>query len=370
MHLNRLAFGLLSAMTAAPALAQAPAEQTQAPGIPVTVVKPIVQDVPVVLRGLGVVSAVNTVVLHPRVDGTLDSVSFTEGDMVKAGTVLAQIDPRPYQAVLDQAVAKKAADAASLANARLDLNRYANLARSQFAAQQQVDTQQAQVNSLEAAIKGDDATISAAKLNLDFTKIVAPFDGRVGLRLTDVGNFIRSADATNPGIVTVSQIQPVSVTFSLPQDFLPQIIASMQDRKPTVVAASSDDHTILGDGAVITIDNTIDAATGTIKVKASFPNQALKLWPGQFVNARLQVGVEHQAMTVPSAAVQHGPDGLYVYLVKPDQTVTIKPVQLGVSNDAVSVVTSGLGNGDTVVLTGQSRLRPGTRVAPSAAAAS
>jgi multidrug efflux system membrane fusion protein len=376
MPLNRLALGLLSALIAASAFAPAfaqpssPATAPENSGVPVTVTKPLRQDMPVLLSGLGLVAAGNTVVLHPRVDGTLDSVAFTEGDMVKAGDVLARLDPRPYQAALDQAVAKKAADVANLANAKLDLVRYTNLSRNQFAAQQQVDTQVALVNQLDAAIKGDDATIAAAQLNLDFTRITAPFNGRVGLRLTDVGNFIRSQDPTNPGIVTLSQIQPVSVTFSLPQDQLPQIAAAMARGKPKVLAATADDRNSLGEGALITIDNTIDPTTGTIKVKASFPNHDLKLWPGQFVNARLETDVLPHALTLPTSAVQHGPNGLYVYRMKPDHTVEMAAVELGVDNGTVAVIAKGVADDDTVVLTGQSRLHPGAKVAPAAATGS
>ncbi len=372
MHVQRLTMGLaaLAVSTAlnSPSFAQpAPSE---APGIPVTVAKPQHQDVPVFLSGLGVVSATNTVVLHPRVDGTLDKVAFTEGDIVKAGDVIAQLDARPYQATLDQANAKKSADLVTLANAKRDLARYADLAKNHYAAQQQVDTQLSLVNQLDAAIKGDDATIAAAQLNLDFCRITAPFTGRVGLRLTDAGNFIRSADATNTGIVTLSQIQPISVTFSLPQDQLPAVIAAMAVAKPKVVAAKSDDTVKLDEGVVITVDNSIDASTGTIKVKATFPNQALTLWPGQFVNARLELDPKRNALTLPTSSIQRGPNGLFVYVVKPDNTVAVTAVKLSLDNGSVAVIESGITEADTVVMTGQSRLRPGARVAPSAAAAS
>ena len=363
MRYNRLVLSVLATLSAVPAMAQAPGGESA--GVPVTVTKPARQDVPVVLQGLGLVTPLNNVVLHPRVDGTLDRVNFTEGTMVKAGDVLAQLDPRPYQAVLDAAVAKKSADVANLANARRDFERYSQLAANQYAAQQQVDTQRSLVNQLDAAIHGDDAAIAAAQLNLDFTRITAPFDGRVGLRLTDPGNFIRSADATNPGIVALSQIQPVSVTFSVPQDKLPSIASAMAQGKPKVIANSADDKVVLADGTLLTIDNSIDPTTGTIKVKATFPNQDLKLWPGQFVNARLQVAVQSNALTVPSAAVQHGPNGLFVYLVKPDNTVSIAPVDVALDTGSVAAISKGVTDGDTVVLAGQSRLRPGAKVAVS-----
>jgi len=370
MRLNPLHIAVASVVVLTPVFAQAPADSSANAGVPVSVAKPQRKDVPVILNGLGIVSATNTVVLHPRVDGTLDSVAFTEGDMVKAGDLLARIDPRPYQAALDQAVAKKATDAVNLANARRDLARYADLARNQFAAQQQVDSQAALVGQLEATLKGDDASIATAQLNLDFTRITAPFDGRVGLRLTDPGNFIRAADATNPGIATLSQIQPVSVTFSLPQDQLPSVMAAIARGKPRVLASTADDRTALSDGTLITVDNAIDATTGTIKVKASFPNQDMKLWPGQFINAKLQVDVLRNVITLPSSAVQHGPNGLFVYTVKPDSTVAITPVQIGAGSSGVAVITSGVADDDTVVLSGQSRLRPGARVSAAAGSGS
>ena len=365
VHMSYNRFPLIAAalFAALPALAQSPSQG--APGVPVTVAKPQRQDVPVTAQGLGLVAALNTVALHPRVDGTLDKVNFTEGQMVKAGDLLAQIDPRPYQAALDAAVAKKASDTATLANAKLDLQRYNDLAARQFAAVQQVDTQRSLVVQTEANLKGDDAAIAATQLNLDFTRITAPFDGRVGLRLTDVGNFIRSADTTNPGIVTLSQIQPVSVTFSLPQDLLPQIVAAMTQSRPVVQASSSDNKTLLSQGALLTIDNSIDSTTGTIKVKATFPNADLKLWPGQFVNASLQLSALPNAITLPNQAVQHGPDGLFVYVVKPDSTVAITPVAVALDNGRLSVIASGVAESDTVVISGQSRLYKGAKIAVS-----
>ena len=362
MRYNKLVLTVLATLGATPAMAQAPGGG-EAPAVPVTVTKPVRADVPVVVQGLGLVSALNNVVLHPRVDGTLDRVMFTEGTMVKAGDLLAQLDPRPYQAVLDAALAKKAADASSLANAKRDLDRYSQLAANQYAAQQQVDTQRSLVATLEATQRADDAAIAAAQLNLDFTRITAPFDGRVGLRLSDPGSFIRTADATNPGIVTISQIQPITVTFSLPQDRLPAIASAMAQGKPKVVANSADDKVTLADGTLLTIDNSIDSTTGTIKVKASFPNQELKLWPGQFVNAHMQVGVQSGVLTLPSSAIQHGPNGLFVYLVKPDSTVAISPVDVSIDTGSVAAVAKGVAEGDTVVLSGQSRLRPGAKIA-------
>ena len=360
MAYNRLLLSAVCMFACLPAVAQTAG--SDGPGVPVTVVKPLRQDVPVTIQGLAQVAPQNNVVLHPRVDGTLDKVNFAEGTMVHAGDVLAVIDPRPYQAALDAVVAKKASDVANQTNAKHDFERYTQLAVNQFAAQQQVDTQRALVVQLDATIKGDDAAIAAAQLNLDFTKITAPFDGRVGLRLTDLGNFISAADATNPGIVTLSQIQPVSVTFSVPQDRLPQITAAMAKGTPSVQATSADGKSLLGDGMLITIDNSIDPTTGSIKVKASFPNADLKLWPGQFVNASMQVGKEANTISLPSQAVQHGPNGLFVYVVKSDNTVAVSAVNVSLDTGTIMAIASGVSEGDTVVLSGQSRLRPGAKI--------
>lgn len=332
--------------------------------------KPIRQDVPVFLRGLGLVAASKTVVVRPRVDGTIDRVAFTEGEELSAGALIAQLDPRPYQAVLDQALARKASDEATLANARLDLRRSTQLASNQFAAQQTVDTRAATVAQLEANIKGDEATVSAARLNLEFTRITAPFEGRVGLRLVDPGNFVRAADNTSPGIVSLSQIRPISVTFTVAQDNLPEITAAMARGKPPVVAWSADDKVKLADGELLTIDNAIDASTGTIKIKASFANADSKLWPGQFVNARLLVQNRSKVLTVPNSAVQRGPAGLFVYVVKPDQTVAVRPIDVVQDTGTISVVAKGLSDDETIVVSGQSRLTNGARISAVMAAAS
>ena len=339
-------------------------------GIPVTVIKPVRQDVPVFLRGLGLVAASKTVIIRPRVDGTIDRVAFTEGDDVKAGQLLAQIDPRPYQATLDQALAKRGSDEAMLTNARLTLNRSSQLVRNQFESQQTVDANTSTVGQLQAAIKGDEATIAAAKLNLEFCQITAPFDGRVGLRLTDPGNFVRAADNTSPGLVTLSQVHPISVTFTVAQDNLPDITSAMGRGKPAVIATSADDKTKLAEGELLTIDNAIDTTTGTIKIKATFGNADNRLWPGQFINARLLVNTQTNALTVPSSAVQRGPGGLFLYVVKPDQTVIARPVDVLQDTGKISVIAKGVSDDDTIVLSGQSRLSNGTRVAASAAPAS
>jgi multidrug efflux system membrane fusion protein len=334
------------------------------PAIPVSTTKSERQDVPVWLRGLGTVQALNTVTVRARVDGTLDKFPVTEGQLVKQGTLLAVIDPRPYQAALDAAVAKKAQDDAQLANARLDLQRYSNLAKNDFASRQQVDTQVAMVNQFTAALKGDDAAIETAQLNLSFCYITAPFDGRAGLRLVDPGNLVH---ATDPGgIVTLTEVHPISVVFTLPQADLPAIVSAMGSRQLAVAAISSDNKAQLGQGTLLTPDNAIDTTTGQIRMKATFPNQDDRLWPGQFVEAQLLLRTEQQKVTVPSRAVQHGPAGLYVYVVKPDATVERQAIE-AVDRGQVMVVSKGLDDGQTIVLDGQSRLENGMRVQATAA---
>ena len=334
------------------------------PAIPVSTTKSERQDVPVWLRGLGTVQALNTVTVRARVDGTLDKFPVTEGQLVKQGTLLAVIDPRPYQAALDAAVAKKAQDDAQLANARLDLQRYSNLAKNDFASRQQVDPQVAMVNQFTAALKGDDAAIETAQLNLSFCYITAPFDGRVGLRLVDPGNLVH---ATDPGgIVTLTEVHPISVVFTLPQADLPAIVSAMGSRQLAGAAISSDNKAQLGQGTLLTPDNAIDTTTGQIRMKATFPNQDDRLWPGQFVEAQLLLRTEQQKVTVPSRAVQHGPAGLYVYVVKPDATVERQAIE-AVDRGQVMVVSKGLDDGQTIVLDGQSRLENGMRVQATAA---
>lgn len=336
--------------------------------VPVTVTRPVRRDVPVLARGIGTVQALQNVLVRARVDGTLDRVSFTEGQEVKQGDLLAQIDPRPYQAALDQALAKRAADEAQLANARSDLVRYTDLAASQAASRQRYDAVRAQVAQLEATVKGDEAAIAMAGLNLSFTRITAPMDGRVGLRLLDPGNLIRVADPNGVGLVTLSQIRPIALLFTLPQDSLPAVHAALGGPgKPKVLAYTSDDRTLLAEGELLTVDNAIDAATGTIKLKAVFPNGGETLWPGQFVNARLQLQLRKDVLTVPSVAINRGVMGLYVYLVKADGTVAAQPVDVAQDDGHVAVVTKGIEPEAQVVVAGQSRLSNGARVAATEA---
>jgi multidrug efflux system membrane fusion protein len=332
----------------------------QAPAVPVTVARATRQDVPIWLRGLGTVQAYYAVQLRPRVDGTLTQVPVKEGQDVKQGDLLAVIDPRPYQAALDAAVAKKQQDQAQLSNAKADLARYASLVRQDFASRQQLDTQQAMVKQFSAAIVGDDAQIEASQLNLSFCYITSPFDGRVGLRNVDPGNVVHSAEATP--IISVTQIEPITVTFTLPQDTLPSIMQAMEKQKLDVMVYASDNKTELDRGVLLTPDNTIDITTGTIKLKATFPNSKHKLWPGQFVNARLLLGTESNVVAVSATTVQHGPNGLYVYQVGSNDTVVLQPIEVERQEGDLYVVSSGLADGATVVATGQSRLQAGARV--------
>jgi multidrug efflux system membrane fusion protein len=329
--------------------------------VPATVAKAKRQDVPIYATGVGNVEAYEAVAIRARVDGNLMSVPVTEGQDVKQGDLIAVIDPRPYQAILDQAKAKKAQDEAQLANARLDLVRFQTLGKQDFASRQQIDTQQALVNQDVASIAGDVAAIEAAQLNVDYCFIKSPVDGRVGIRLVDPGNLVQAASSTT--IISIMQIHPISATFTLPQDELVRVQEDMRQGKLPVLAYADDDHTELDQGTLLTPDNAIDTTTGTIKLKATFPNPQDKLWPGLFINAHLQIGTAHDAVTVPPDAIQHGPDGLYVYVVGPNSTVSREPITVGYQTTQLAIVTKGLNGGEEVVVGGQSRLQVGTRIA-------
>jgi multidrug efflux system membrane fusion protein len=352
--------GALSLAIAAPAFAQ------QTAGVPVSTASAKREDVPIFTRGIGTVQALQSVLVRARVDGTVEKIAFTEGQDVKPGDLLAIIDPRPYQAAYDQAVAKKSADMAQLGNAKRDLARYSDLAKSEFASRQSVDTQQASVSQTTATTQADDAQIAMAKLNLDFTRITSPIDGRVGLRLVDQGNLIHANDSA--GIVTVNQIHPISMLFTLPQDVFPTVQDAMRaSGEPLkVIAYSSDDKEKLSEGTLLTMDNAIDTSTGTIKLKAQFHNRDDRLWPGQFINAHLQLSIAKNAVTVPSAAVQRGVNGLYVYVVKPGNVAGLVPIEAGQDDGRVTIVTKGLTGTEQVITGGQSRLTDGTRLASNA----
>lgn len=357
-----VAAGLAVVVALTPSRAAPPA--AAAPGIPVQVAKAAVANVPVMLANIGAVQADHSVVVRARVDGTLEQVLFHEGQDVAKGQLLAVIDPRPYAAVLAQAAAKQASDEAMLASAKKDLTRFSNLARDKFGTVQSVDQQTGTVGQLTATIDGDAATMAAARLNLEFTEIRAPLAGRVGFRQVDAGNLIHATDAQ--GIVTINQIHPIAVMFSLPQDDLPVVQAAMQAAAggPSlpVRATTSDGKILLGQGRLLTIDNAVDATTGNFKLKATFANAHDKLWPGQFVHVQMQVGLLKGAVTVPSAAVQRGPDGLYVYVVGSDQRASRRTVKVRQDNGREAVIANGIAAGESVVVNGQSRLQQGSLV--------
>jgi membrane fusion protein, multidrug efflux system len=349
----------------APAAAQAPA-----PAIPVTAGTVAAEDVPVFLHGIGTVQAYNMVSIKSRVDGQIVKVDFKEGQDVKAGDPLFQIDPRPFQAALQQAQAAKQKDEAQLAGAQLDLDRYEKLIGSGYQTRQSYDNQKALVAQLQSAIKGDEAQIENAKLNLGYADIRAPIDGRTGARLVDKGNLVRAGDNTT--LVTISEIKPIFISFTLPQETIDDIREN-HGKTPLVVRAySGDGKKQLAEGKVTMIDNAVDQATGTIRLKARFDNEEERLWPGAFVSARVILSVRKDAATVPSQTVQQGPNGYYAYIIKPDDTVERRAVDVASIQDGIAVVTKGLSAGERVVVDGQYRLTNGARVkisAPQAKAA-
>ena len=345
------------------ARSQAPAvEHAGMPdSIPVVVAPVRERDVPIWLNGLGTVQASATVTMKPQVDGTLIEVRFREGQDVHAGDVLARIDPRTYQAAVDQAVAKKAQDMATLANARVDLARYTKLAATAYTSAQQADTQKALVAQLEAQVAQDQAQIDTARAQLSYTAIVSPIEGRTGIRQVDQGNLVHAADTT--GIVVITTLKPITVVFTLPQQQLPDVVAA-QARGPVEVQALPQGGTENPDdpphpidvGTLTVLDNQVDPTTGTIKLRANFPNADLKLWPGAFVTVRLRADTRRNALTVPPVAVQRGPQGSYVVVVGPDNLAERRPVALGPESQRIAIVTSGLRAGESVVVDGAARL--------------
>jgi membrane fusion protein, multidrug efflux system len=329
--------------------------------VPVTVAAAQRRDVPIFLGALGTVQASNTVSIHSQVDGKLLSVNFEEGQEVHRGDTLAVIDPRPFQAVLDQARGKKAQDQAQLISAQKDLERFLNLNSKGFETQQNVDQQQAKVDMLKAAIESDQAAIESAETQLSYATIMAPLEGLVGFRQFDAGNIIHANDL-NP-LTVLTQIRPATVIFTLPQKNLATVREAMLRGKVSVLAFDQDDGHPLAQGELILIDNQIDQTTSTIRLKAQFPNADERLWPGEFVNVRVQVDTRNDAVTVPPAAVQRGPQGPYTWIVSPDQTVEQRPIESSlVNDDSVTIVTKGVSAGDQVVVNGQYRLQAGTRV--------
>jgi multidrug efflux system membrane fusion protein len=339
------------------------------PAIPVTAAAATVENLPILLDALGTVQASNTVTIVPQVSGRITEILFREGQEVKAGDILVRIDSRSYQAALDQAVATRAQREAQLANARRDLQRYTLLARSSGTSQQTLDTQRATVAQLEAQLQFDDATIANAQAQLDDTTIRSPIDGRIGLRQVDIGNYVQSSSTT--GIVVVTQLRPVAVNFTLPQQTLPQVMQALAGGEVPVEARLAESAPPRADGSpppanpvgrLVTVDNQVDATTGTIRLKAEFANADLRLWPGAFVNTRIQVDTLRDVVVLPLVAVQRGPQGPYAFVVKDDNTVEQRPLTLGTIAGQQAVVLRGLRPGERAVTSGALRLVAGSAV--------
>jgi len=333
------------------------------PAVPVTVAAATRRDLPIYLTGLGTVQATLSVGIHSLVEGTLQEVRFTEGQRVKNGDILAKIDPRPYQAALDQAKAKKAQDEAQLVAAEKDLARFITLAQKSFETQQNLDLQRAKVDQLKAMIEGDAASIEAAQVQLDRTDIRAPSDGRVGIRLVDPGNTVHASDTG--AIVNLVLVQPAAVVFTLPAQALDNVRRAMVHGTVEITAFDQDNRVPLSVGKLLLIDNAIDAATATIRLKAVFANDDERLWPGEFVNARLLLETRSDALAIPSAAIQRGPQGLFVWIATADNTAAVRPLRVGPTTGDLTIVDAGLEEGDRVVTDGQYKLQAKTPVSVS-----
>lgn len=346
-----------------------PAPKSAGPSaIPVTVAAATVRDVPIYRDGLGTIQASNTTAIHTQVDGKLQSVDFTEGQNVRKGDVLARIDPRYYQATFDQAKAKKAQDQAQLVGAEKDLARYKALVLKDFGTQQSVDQQQATVDRLKAMIEADQAAIESTQTQLDYTTIAAPTDGRMGIRLVDPGNIVHVTDTTPISVLT--QLRPISAIFTLPQQTLAEVRQAMGRGPVQVLAYDQNNAKLLGSGTLLLIDNEIDQTTSTIKLKAIFPNDDETLWPGESVHAHVLLDTRWDALTVPNAAVQRGPDGLFAWLLRPDRTVEPRPLDVAQHQQGLAILNGGLAAGDEVVVSGQYRLQAGAHVVATTAPAS
>jgi multidrug efflux system membrane fusion protein len=342
-----------------------PAKPAAAPPVPVTTTAVTERDMPVFRTGVGTVGAQQSVTVKVRVDGQLERVDFVEGQDVKAGQLLAQIDARTFQAQLEQAQAQRARDAAQLANARTDLARYTNLLAEDAATRQQVDTQKALVAQLEAAVQTDDAQIHFQQVQLGYTRIVAPIAGRTGARLVDPGNIVHAADAN--GIVVINQVDPVVVVFTLPEETFVDVNRAVQSSAQPlqVIAYPRTGSDALGSGRLTLLNNQIDTATGTVQLKGTFPNPQHVLWPGQYVNVRLVLGHDAHALTLPAAAIQRGQDGEFVWVIDADRKARNRPVQMASIQDGVAVVARGVRAGERVVIDGQYKLRDGVVVTES-----
>jgi multidrug efflux system membrane fusion protein len=324
--------------------------------IPISVAIAARQDVPIYASGLGTVQALNTVPVHSQVDGKLIQVLFTEGQHMNAGDVLAKIDPRLFQAALDQATAKKSQDEAQLVSAQKDLVRFTTLAVKSFETQQNVDQQQAKVDGFKAAIAADKAAIESAQTQLDYTTITAPIDGRVGFRQIDVGNIVHASDTTP--LVVLTQTQPAAVIFTLPESFLDDVRDAMTRGPVEVTAYDQNNVRMLGTGKILLIDAIIDQATATIRLKALFPNADEKLWPGEFVNVRVLIDTQQNVIAIPASAVQRGPNGFYAWAITGGNKAEMRPLETGATTNDVTIVTSGVKEGDRLVIEGQYKLQP------------
>jgi membrane fusion protein, multidrug efflux system len=356
-------FGWQKYQAAEAARAAQQAAAARRPAIPVSVAKVEKADFPVYLIGLGTVQGFNTVQIRTRVDGQIDKIAFTEGQMVKEGDLLAEIDPRPFQAAYDQAVAKKAQDVANLANVNLDLQRYTKL--GEFATRQQLDTQRSMVEQLTAQISADDAAISNAKTQLDYTQVKAPITGVVGLRQVDIGNIVNAA--TQTGIVSIAQVEPIAVIFTAPEDQLPYITEAQAVSPLKVIAITTDGKKVLAEGKLAVINNQVDTTSGTIRLKAVFDNKDHALWPGQSVSTRLLIKTLKDATVAPDEAIQHSTNGLYAYTVGPGNKAELRNVKVSYSIDGRSVVDEGLKPGEVAITGGQFKVEPGTIVSTAVA---
>jgi membrane fusion protein, multidrug efflux system len=328
--------------------------------VPVAVAKAETRDLPVYLQGLGSVEAFNTVVVKSRLDGQLVEIHFKEGQEVKKGDLLAVIDPRPYEVALTQADATLYKDQSALNDAKLNFQRFQDLYKQGIIPQQQFDTQKSLMGQLEGAVRADEAQINNVKLNLTYTRITAPVSGRIGLRQVDIGNMVHASDPN--GLLVITQLHPIAVVFTLPEDNLPSVAQHMRKAPLETEAYSRDDQTKLATGKLLTIDNQIDPSTGTGKLKAVFDNTESALWPNQFVNVHLLLEVRKNTLVVPAAAIQHGPQGDYVFTVKPDKTAEMRKVAIGFSQGNLTALASGVQPGEIVITDGQDKIQPGSKV--------